>query len=125
MLRSRTVAGVVQEVYGLLIAHALVRRVMFEAAARAGVPPRRVSFTGTLKILRTRLAECPSDEAGRAAWVERLIAEVAEQVLPPRRQRHYPRVLKKPTKPWPRKRPKHTPKSPLKQRFRDTVHILN
>jgi hypothetical protein len=65
VLRSQTPAGVVQEIHGMLLAHFVVRTSMFEAAATKDVPPRRVSFTGALKILRCRLADCPRHAAGQ------------------------------------------------------------
>ena len=51
-VRSRRPREVVQEVYGLLLAHLAVRLTMVEAAAVAGVDPDTLSFTGTLRILR-------------------------------------------------------------------------
>src|SRR5436309_1241554 len=59
VLRSETPAGVVQEIHGLLLAHFVIRTLMFEAAEPEGLDPRRLSFTATLKILRCRLPECP------------------------------------------------------------------
>ena len=125
VLRSQTAAGVVQEVYGLLTAHGLVRRVMVEAAKAAGVAPRRISFVGAVKIVRCRLSECPATASGRRRWHERLIAEIAEEVLPPRRDRVHPRVIKKPVSKWPKKRAKHRTKPPPPKRFRETVKILD
>lgn len=125
VLRSQTPAGVVQEMYGLLTAHGLVRRVMGAAAARAGVAPRRVSFTGALKVLRCRLADCPADAPGRARWYERLVDEIAEELLPDRRPRINPRVIKKKMSNWKKKRPEHRAKAAPRKRFRDTIKILN
>jgi hypothetical protein len=51
-VRSRHPREVVQEVYGLALAHLAVRLTMVEAAARAHLDPDRLSFTGTLRILR-------------------------------------------------------------------------
>ena len=124
VLRSQTPAGVVQELYGLLAAHGLIRRVMTEAATRAGVGPRRVSFTGALKILRCRLAECPADEIGRARWYDALVEEIAEELLPQRRSRINPRVIKKKMSNWGKKRPEHRSPTKPKERFRDTIEIL-
>src|SRR6185312_9638901 len=124
VLRSQTPAGVVQELYGLLTAHGLVRRAMTEAATRAGVAPRRVSFTGALKVLRCRLAECPADEIGRAQWYEALVEEIAEELLPQRRSRINPRVIKKKMSNWKKKRPEHRCPTKPKERFRDTILIL-
>lgn len=51
-VRSRHPREVVQEVYGLALAHLAVRLTMTEAAARANLDPDRLSFTGTLRLLR-------------------------------------------------------------------------
>jgi hypothetical protein len=51
-LRSKHPREVVQEVYGLLLAHLAIRTVMHQAALRDGVDPDRLSFTGALRVLR-------------------------------------------------------------------------
>jgi Transposase DDE domain/Insertion element 4 transposase N-terminal len=51
-IRSRRPRAVVQEVYGLLLAHLALRRLMAEAAATADLDPDRLSFSGTLRIIR-------------------------------------------------------------------------
>lgn len=51
-LRSKHPREVVQEVYGLLLAHLAIRTLMYEAARRDGVDPDRLSFTGALRVLR-------------------------------------------------------------------------
>lgn len=106
VLRSQTPAGVVQELYSLLLDHFVVRTVMFEAAQRAEVSPLRISFTNTLKILRCRIPECPRRRRARSKWWLDLVKEVAEEVLPPRRNRVNPRVIKRKMSKWKKKRPK-------------------
>jgi hypothetical protein len=121
VLRSQTPAGVVQEVYGLLLAHYLVRVLMFEAAATQQIDPRRVSFTATLKILRCRLPECPASQRGCQRWYRRLVQEVAEEIIEPRRNRINPRVIKRKMSKWPKKRPIHRrPPQPTKT-FEETI----
>lgn len=107
VLRSQTPAGVVQEVYGLLLAHYLVRVLMHEAAATEDLAPRRLSFTATLKILRCRLPECPASQRGCRRWYRLLLQEIAEERLEPRRNRINPRVIKRKMSNWPKKRPIH------------------
>jgi len=107
VLRSQTPCGVVQELYGLLLGHYVIRVLMQEAAATRGIDPQRVSFTGALKILRCRLAECPASRRGRSQWYRNLIAEIAEEVLPERRDRINPRVIKRKMSNWRKKRPEH------------------
>jgi hypothetical protein len=106
VLRSQTPAGVVQELYSLLLDHFVVRTVMFEAAQKANVSPLRISFTNTLKILRCRIPECPRRRRARSKWWRDLVNEVAEEVLPPRRNRINPRVIKRKMSKWKKKRPK-------------------
>jgi hypothetical protein len=57
-LRSRHPREVVQEVYGLVLAHRAIRCLMAEAAARAHLDPDRLSFTGTLRLLRRAIPRC-------------------------------------------------------------------
>ena len=51
-VRSQKPREVVQEVYGWLLGHWAVRLLMFQAASSAGVPPLRLSFSGTLRVIR-------------------------------------------------------------------------
>ena len=51
-LRSKHPREVVQEVYGLLLAHLAIRTVMYQAALHEGIDPDRLSFTGALRVLR-------------------------------------------------------------------------
>jgi hypothetical protein len=45
----------VQEIYGWLLGHWAVRSLIFQAATSAGVAPLRLSFTGTLRVIRRAL----------------------------------------------------------------------
>jgi Transposase DDE domain/Insertion element 4 transposase N-terminal len=124
VLRSQTPAGVVQEIYGLLLGHYVVRKLMCEAAVEADVAPRRMSFTATLKILRCRLPECPRSEVGLKRWYEDLVAEIAEEVLPKRRDRINPRVIKCKMSKWLKKRPEHRRNPQPKKKFKETVELI-
>jgi hypothetical protein len=128
-LRSQTPAGVVQEVYGLLLAHYVVRTLMYEAAvlAPAGGPsatPLRLSFTGALKILRCRLPEFPRGVAQQRRWWRDLLQEIAEEVIEPRRNRINPRVIKRKMSNWKKKRPEHRHYPQPTKSFRDSVVLL-
>src|SRR5262245_24196133 len=107
VLRSQTPGGVVQELYGLLLGHYVIRVLMQTAAAHQGIDPQRLSFTATLKILRCRLPECPASRRGLRQWYRNLVAEVAEEVLEDRRDRINPRVIKRKMSNWRKKRPEH------------------
>jgi Transposase DDE domain/Insertion element 4 transposase N-terminal len=123
VLRSQTPAGVIQEVYGLLLAHFVVRKLMVEAATKHGLSPRRLSFTGTIKILRTRLPDCPRSPAGRKRWYENLLDEIAEEVLEERRDRVNPRVIKRKMSKWLKKRPIHRCYPQPSKKFRDSLKV--
>jgi Insertion element 4 transposase N-terminal/Transposase DDE domain len=125
VLRSETPAGVVQEITGLLLAHYVVRVLMSEAARRHALAPRRLSFTGALKVLRCRLPECPKSRPGRRRWYEDLLAEIAEEVLPERRNRINPRVIKRKMSNWRKKRPEHRRYPQPTKKFRQSVVMLN
>lgn len=60
-----------------------------------------------LKILRTRLPECPASLRGARRWHRQLVQEVAEEVIAPRRDRLNPRVIKRKMSKWPKKRSLH------------------
>ena len=123
VLRSETPAGVVQEIYGLLLGHFVVRKLMVEAAQQADVSPRQLSFVATLKILRCRLPECPQTERGLQRWYQNLLAEVAEEVLEPRRDRINPRVIKRKMSNWQKKRPQHRQYPQPTKTFRQSLVI--
>ena len=96
VLRSRTPEGVRQEVYALLLAHYAIRAWMHQAACCAQLDPDRLSFTDAVFVLAETTHELALVEPGEqvsllAEMTERLVAHL----LPPRRLRANPRVLKK------------------------------
>jgi hypothetical protein len=124
-LRSETPAGVVQEVYALSLGHFVVRSLMFEAAARVGVDPDRLSFTGCFHLLKTRLPECVGTTSETLeTWYEAFLWELQTERTDPRRNRINPRVIKRKMSKWPKKRPKHRRPPPLKKTFIETVVTL-
>jgi hypothetical protein len=121
-VRSKRPAGVVQEVYGLVLAHYIIRRVLHDAAVTGCVDPARLSFSNALRIVQCHLPESPQRSA--AEWYRRLLREVRRQELRPRRQRWYPRVIKRKMSNWRKKRPEHLrPPQPTKP-FEKAVVIL-
>jgi IS4 transposase len=55
VLRSRSPDLVLQELYGLLVTHYAVRKLMTEAADQAELDPDRLSFTRALDIVRRQV----------------------------------------------------------------------
>lgn len=123
-LRSQRPAGVLQEIYGLLIAHFVIRKLAQEAAERANVAPRDISFTGTVNVLRARLPEAPRSRHLIAQWYESLLEEISLEVLEPRRNRVNPRVIKRPQSKWTKKREQHRNLPPLEKEFRETIELV-
>jgi hypothetical protein len=76
-----------------------------------------------LKILRLRLAEVPRSPTGRKRWWEELLLEVGEEVLPARRGRVNPRVIKREMGNWPKKRPQHRNLPQPTMPFRESIAI--
>jgi hypothetical protein len=85
-LRSLTPVGVIQELYGVLLAHYAVRTLMHEAALVADVDPDRLSFVQALEIVRAAVAEFQmvAPEQQRSLY-ERMLLDMADKLLPPRR----------------------------------------
>jgi hypothetical protein len=52
LIRSLNPREVVQEIYGWLLGHWAVRSLMFQVAEHAQISPLRLSFTGTLNVVR-------------------------------------------------------------------------
>ncbi len=69
-IRSKAPAGVVQEIYGLMLAHYVVRRAMHDAAVAASQDPDRLSFIDSLRVLQCRLPESPG--VTTETWYQRL-----------------------------------------------------
>lgn len=123
-LRSHRPAGVIQELYGMLIAHFTIHKLAFEAAEKAGVSPRQISFTGTINVLRARLPEAPKSRSLLRAWYEALLQEISLEALVKRRRRINPRVIKRTQSKWPKKKEKHRNLTPPIHQFIDTIVLL-
>jgi len=108
-IRSKTPAGVRQELWGIAIAYNLVRVEMERAAAEAGVPPTRISFVAALAMIREEfiMLSLPRMTTGAIpASLARLRKHLKRLILPPRRQeRAYPRAVKLKMSNYERKRP--------------------
>lgn len=125
VLRSQTPGGVIQELYGLLLGHYVVRVLMQESAKRQGIDPQRLSFTATLKILRCRIPECSGSREGRSRWYQALLGEVGEELLPERRNRINPRVIERKISNWKKKRPEHRRYPQPSKEFRKAIVMLH
>jgi len=92
-IRSRTVEGVQQEIWGILLMYNLIQGEMVRIAEEAGVTPNRISFVAAMRYIRAEWGWCAVASPGTIPKkLLRLRQRVARFVLPPRRSnRRYPR----------------------------------
>jgi hypothetical protein len=105
-IRSRKPDGVLQEIWGVLLAYNLVRLEMENIAHEAKIEPTRISFVEALRLMRDEWAWLSVTSPG--AIPKRLAAmrrSIKRYVLPPRRKRRYPRAVKIKMSNYDRKRP--------------------
>ncbi len=97
-IRSRSPAGVRQEIWGIALAYNLVRLEMARAAEEAGVAPTRISFINALMLIRYTwlISSTPPLAPGKIPWrLMDLRQKLKLLVLPERRPgRAYPRAVK-------------------------------
>lgn len=103
-LRCKGPERVAQEIWGLAIAYNLVRYEMYQVASREGLTANRLSYRGSLLLIRNFcLAAWLLAPGTLPRHVEQLHEDIALLVLPPRRERTYPRAVKSRATPYPRK----------------------
>jgi hypothetical protein len=105
-IRSKKPDGVRQELWGVLLAYNLVRLEMESIAREAKIEPTRISFVEALRLMRDEWGWLSVASPG--AIPKRLAAlrrSIKRYVLPPRRQRVYPRAVKLKMSNYDRKRP--------------------
>lgn len=95
-LRSKSPERVAQEVWGLAIAYNLVRHEMEAVAQKLQVAPRRISFRGSLRLIRDLFFWAEVASPGKLPKMIRdMRIEMEDLVLPLRRsERRYPRHVK-------------------------------
>jgi hypothetical protein len=124
-LRSRTPCGILQEIYGILVAYNAIRFLMHEAALSVDLDPRRLSFIHAVRVLRETaplLRAAPADRL--PTLYAGMIAHIAQGRLPPRDNRINPRVVKKKMSNFPKKRPEHYRIQHPQTSFEQAVRIL-
>ena len=103
-VRAHDPLRALQELDGLLLGHFVVRWVILQVAREKKLSPVEISFTGTLRILQTRLGAIPSAPAAQARWWQQLQEAIGKEKLQKRRQRSCPRKKKVTRAAWPVKR---------------------
>jgi hypothetical protein len=97
ILRGRTPAVVRQEVWAHLLVYNLLRAVMAQAAAAAGVRPEELSFAAALQALNAflpHLRAAASEAAAARLWVA-LLAALGQERVGNRPDRVEPRAVKR------------------------------
>lgn len=96
-LRSKKPELVRQELWGVVLAYNLLRFMMAQMAySLKGVEPYQMSFKQSALYLRSQLSILPGVAPGRLPRImEEILNMASGLVLPGRRERHYPRAVKK------------------------------
>jgi hypothetical protein len=124
-LRSLKPVGVLQELYGLLVAHYAIRKIMLEAAHTAGLDPDRMSFINALCLIAEAIPEFQQTAPQEHARLYgHLLQDIARFRLPPRQARVNPRVVKRQRSPFDKKRAEHAHWPQPKTSFGEAIQLL-
>ena len=96
-IRSETPKGVKQELWGMAIAYNLVRREMDLLARELDLPPRRISFLASLRVIRDMFywAAITGTPGALPRRIKKMRVDMRRLILPPRSgDRSYPRHVK-------------------------------
>ena len=124
ILRSRRPVGVVQELYGLLIAHYAIRVVMHEAALQAEIDPDRLSFAHAVRVIQDAIPDfqmvAPEQQP---ALYRRVLRDIGQLRVRERAARVNPRVVKRKMSKFRVKREEHRHPPKLTRAFRATIAL--
>lgn len=107
LLKSHTEATAAQEIAALILAHAILVEQRLAAAAEGAVDVLRISFRKTLHYLEPLwlIIQCSEGLLTQQQIQEmtrRVMVQIAECAIPPRRKRSCPRAVRQPIGSWPR-----------------------
>lgn len=95
LLRSQTVEGVYQEIWGLLIAYNLIRVEISQIAKEAQVSPLRISFVMAMRYIQDELMWCAIASPGTIPKKLKAMRENVKQfILPEKRKRPKRRTVR-------------------------------
>ncbi len=95
LLRSQTVQGIKQEIWGLLIAYNLIRVEISQIAKEAEVSPLRISFVMAMRYIQDELLWCAIASPGTISKKLRAMRENVKQfILPEKRKRPKDRTVR-------------------------------
>lgn len=125
VLRSKTPEGVRQEAWGHLCTHYALRALVTKAAADRDLDPDRVSFTRTAHAARRSVrAGLGTATQALALALTDAFAEICRELLPERRLRAAPRVVKRKMSNYNVKRPEHKAWPRPERCSADAVRVL-
>jgi Insertion element 4 transposase N-terminal/Transposase DDE domain len=104
ILRSTLPDLVEQELFAFLTIYQALCRLETDAAHTAGIDPDRISFTVTLRVTRDQIGTPTPPTNARL----NTIADLLDDLLPPRRNRTCERIKKPPKNTYPTKKQDHT-----------------
>jgi len=127
VLRSQSPDLVKQELWGMLLAHFVIRKLLYQAAIANAIAPSSVSFKATFEIVQIRLDKAPTGKRRNTrsirAWFDILIEEISFEVIPSRQPRINPRVVKKRSKSTKTKYDYHRNPIPPNPHFIETIKM--
>lgn len=94
-IRSQTPERVRQELWGLFVAYNIVRREMESVADELKIVPARISFRMALRLIRDLFFWAEVASPGKfPKMILEMRLDMRHIILPPRRERSYPRAVK-------------------------------
>lgn len=125
VLRSKNPDGVRQEVYGYLCVHYAIRALMATVADHHDTDPDRVSFTRSLHAARRSVrAGLGTAHRSLTQALHTVVAEIAGELLPPRRLRAAARVVKRKMSNYGLKRARHRSRAHPVPTAAVALHVL-
>lgn len=119
-IRSKNPREVIQEIYGWLLAHYCIRATMFQSATVGGISPLRLSFTGSLKVVRRAIPMFQlgiDNSTNFHIYFSWLTSEILDLEIPLPQSRTNPRVVKKTRSKYKSKKRSHRNNSTPRQQL--------
>jgi hypothetical protein len=105
--RSKTPMGVLQEAWGAVLAHTLVRELIAEGAREAGVSALEISFVESMEVIKLALPDLQTASRRQLLPLRsQLLKSIGLcRIVRPRRPRVFPRKVKRKMSQLPPERP--------------------
>ncbi len=124
VLRSKTPWGVMQEIHGMMLTHFALCHLRHQAALANDLDPDRISFVHTVRVIQRAIPAFQRTPVRLLPFMyKQMLREIAEEILPIRRIRYYPRVIKQKMSNFALKRDKHKRIKQPSQPFADVILV--